>query len=301
MALDNWQDAKLFYGEGHCTFAVNRRDNKESEVPAMLEAGQPLKGVVDHAVPVLAVRGSNNNLIAVLFGYACHPTTLSFTTWSGDYPGFAQINLETALPGTAAMFMNTCGGDQNPLPRRTVPLCEKYGRMLSDAVQEALTKPMKALPSSMDAAFQYVDLRYEERATRETLLPVANGSNELSVRWAKRMLVKLDKGAVFSESYPYPVQAWLLGGQLLLIAVGGEAVVDYALLFKKKFGEKTTWVCGYANEMVAYIPSRRVWEEGGYEGGPHLDEYGHPAWKWAGDVEERITGTVDRLVSTLRK
>ncbi len=32
--------------------------------------------------------------MAVLFGYACHPTTLSFTTWCGDYPGFAQLELE---------------------------------------------------------------------------------------------------------------------------------------------------------------------------------------------------------------
>ena len=30
------------------------------------------------------------------------------------------------------MFVNTCGGDQNPLPRRKVELCEKYGHMLAD-------------------------------------------------------------------------------------------------------------------------------------------------------------------------
>ena len=40
--------------------------------------------------------------------------------------------------------------------------------------------------------------------------------------------------------------------------------------------------------MVAYIPSRRVWEEGGYKGGAHPDKYGHPAWRWVGSVENRI-------------
>ena len=62
----------------------------------------------------------------ILFGYACHPTTLSFTKWCGDYPGFAQIEIERQHPGATAMFVNTCGGDQNPLPRRKIELCRKY-------------------------------------------------------------------------------------------------------------------------------------------------------------------------------
>src|SRR5690606_23677542 len=125
-------------------------ENVEAEVPEILAAGKPLKGVVDHYVPVLAIKGKNGNLISALFGYACHPTTLSFNTWSGDYPGFAQINLENSYPGTAAMFFNTCGGDQNPLPRRELELCEKYGRMLSDAVEEVLAGPMEPVSSGIN-------------------------------------------------------------------------------------------------------------------------------------------------------
>jgi hypothetical protein len=55
-------------------------------------------------------------------------------------------------------------------------------------------------------------------------------------------------------------------------------------------------VCGYADDMLAYIPSRRVWDEGGYEGGSNLFEYGRPAFRWAPDIEERIAGAVDRVV-----
>ena len=78
--------------------------------------GKPLKGVVDHAVPVLAVYGEQAQLQAILFGYACHPTTLAFTQWCGDYPGFAQIDLENNHPGVTAMFINTCGGRPEPDP-----------------------------------------------------------------------------------------------------------------------------------------------------------------------------------------
>lgn len=299
-ALANWQTARLHIGQGNCTFAVNRRENKESEVPEIMASGEPLKGPVDHDVPVLAIKGEGGNLIAVLFGYACHPTTISFNAYSGDYPGFAQINLESAFPGTAALFFNACGGDQNPLPRRTLELCEKYGKMLSNAVKAVLDNPMQPVTSDIRSAFEFVDLEYEEIATREKLLPVANGGNPLHARWAKRMLAKIEAGETFATSYSYPVQAWKLGDELLFIGIGGEAVVDYSLNYKKLYPDQTTWVCGYANEMAAYIPSRRVWEEGGYEGGPHLDEYGHPAWRWADNVEEKINQTVESVVAKIQ-
>jgi hypothetical protein len=43
-----------------------------------------------------------------------------------------------------------------------------------------------------------------------------------------------------------------------------------------------------------------VWEEGGYEGGSNLYEYGRPALRWSGDVEDRIAATVERLVREVR-
>jgi hypothetical protein len=294
-ALHNWQDCELFLGGGNCTFAVNRRDNKESEVPDLLAKGIPLHGAVDHEVPVLAAKGPGGHYLALLFGYACHPTTLDFNTWCGDYPGFAQIDLESKFPGTAAMFFNACGGDQNPLPRRELALCEKYGKMLSTAVEEALNIPLEKISSNLKTSFNFVDLAFEEMVTLEKLEPIANGKSLLQARWAKRMIAKIENGEIFDTSYPYPTQAWQMGNELLFIGIGGEAVVDYSLRFKKEFPEKT-WVCGYANYMAAYMPSRRVWEEGGYEGGSHLDEYGHPAWRWRGDVEDKIAASVHKVV-----
>jgi predicted dienelactone hydrolase len=299
-ALRSWQSAKLLMGEGNCTFAVNRRENPEAEVPGMIQSGIPFKGVVDHYVPVLAIKNNEDKLLGILFGYACHPTTLSFNSWCGDYPGFAQINLEANHPGTEAMFFNACGADQNPLPRRKVELCENYGRMLSEAVEKVLSGPMKPVSPGISTAFKFVNLAYEENVTREKLIPIANGKPSVQSRWAQRMLKQIDDGVVFSTSYPYPVQAWQFGKELLMISIGGESVVDYSLRFKRDFGQGT-WVCGYANDMAAYIPSRRVWEEGGYEGGPHLDEYGRPAWRWAGDIEDRISSTVNQVVESVRK
>src|SRR4029434_6338339 len=152
--------ATIQMGQGKTTFAVNRRNNSEAKVPEMMAKGIPLKGPVDHAVPVLTVTRPDGKLDAVLFGYACHPTTLNFTKWCGDYPGFAQLAIEENHPGALALFVNTCGGDQNPLPRRTVELCVKYGHMLAVGVEEALQQPLQPVSAKIRTAFEYVDLPY---------------------------------------------------------------------------------------------------------------------------------------------
>lgn len=293
-ALTNLAPANLQMGSGHTTFAVNRRNNREADVPAIRKAGKALVGPVDHSIPIMTVTRPNGKLDAVLFGYACHPTTLSFKKVCGDYPGYAQLEIEKNHPGVTAMFVNTCGGDQNPLPRRTVELCKKYGHMLAVGVEEGLKQPLKPISSGLKMAFEYVELPYLKVVTRKDLEADTKSSNAIKKRWAARLLKKLDQGETFSPTYPYPIHAWKLGTEMLVIGMGAETVVDYALRFKREFGPGT-WVCGYADDMISYIPSKRVWREGGYEGGSNLYEYGRPAYRWGGDVENIISTSVHKL------
>jgi len=297
-SLDRLAPARLRTGVGRATFAVNRRNNPEADVPRLIQENR-LEGPVDHDVPVLAVERPDGAPAAIVFGYACHPTTLSFTTWCGDYPGFAQLEIESRHPGAAAMFVNTCGGDQNPLPRRTVERCRSYGHQLAVAVERVLERDLPTVPAELRTAFESVDLPYLEVVSREQLHAFLADTNAIRARWAARMLQKLDAGERFPASYAYPVHAWRLG-TTLMIGMGAETVVDYALRFKGEFGGGT-WVCGYADDMIAYIPSRRVWEEGGYEGGSSLFEYGRPALRWAGDIEDRIVDSVRRLVREVQR
>jgi hypothetical protein len=247
-------------------------------------------------VPVLVVRTPEGGLRAVVFAYACHTTTLSSYEWSGDYAGFAQIALEENHPGMQAMFYAGCGADQNPLPRRSVELCRHYGEMLAAAVEEVLRKPCRPIASTLQTRFEFVDLNFQRTMTAEDLREYA-AKGGLYGRWAERMLKQLDEGQTFAKSYPYAIQVWKLGADQLWISMGGEVVVDYSLQFKARYGP-STWVNGFAHDLTAYIPSRRVWEEGGYEGGA-LGEYGLPAMRWAPDLEDRITACIQRLVAEL--
>jgi hypothetical protein len=298
-ALAALKPARVEWGNGHATFAVNRRNNKEADVPKLREQGL-LKGPVDHDVPVLAVRDSDGRLKAVAFGYACHATVLPFYQWCGDYPGFAQLAVEKEHPDAVALFWAGCGGDQNPLPRRSVALAADYGKRLADAVESVLAAPIKALDPQFTAAYAEIPLAFGDLPSREQLVRDTTAKDKYVAERARLLLKRLEKEGSLSGTYPYPVQTWQFGDRLTWIALGGEVVVDYSLQLKRELGATATWVAGYSNDVMAYIPSLRVLKEGGYEGGGAMVYYGQPT-AWSPHVEESIIRAVHEQVDKLRK
>lgn len=298
LALERLEPARLSWGSGIATFAANRRENRpEEEVPARRAEGT-LRGPTDHDVPVLAVRNPTGELRAVLFGYACHATVLSFYQWSADYPGFAQMELEANHPGCMALFWAGCGADQNPLPRRTVELARHYGRRLADAVDTVLlTSRMTDLPSRLELGYAEIELRLAALPARKEIEEQAQSSDRFVAARAQMLLRQLDGGQPLSETYPYPIGLWRLGdtGGVKMVLLGGEVVVDYALRLKTELTGLRTWVVGYANDVMAYIPSRRVLAEGGYEGGGAMVYYGLPT-TWSSAVEQQIIEEVHRQI-----
>lgn len=291
------QPVELSWKTGTSGFAVNRRENKEAEVPMLREKGL-LKGPVDHDVPVLAARDAKGKLTGVIFGYACHATVMSYMKWSGDYPGFAMLDVEKANPGATALFFAGCGADQNPLPRREVALAKKYGGMLADSVNAVLAKPMTPLAAEAAAAYREIELPLKEVPTREEFMKQAEGKDKYIAARAKILLKQLDAGKDIPATYPYPIQSWRLGKDLSLVTLGGEVVVDYSLRLKKDLGG-SLWVMGYANDVMAYIPSLRVLKEGGYEGASSMIYYGLPS-VWGEKVEDLIVEEVTKQVKQTR-
>ena len=285
-AIARLTPSNIAWTNGWATFAVNRRNNKEADILRLRAEGK-LVGPVDYDVPVLAIRDGEGRLTAVAFGYACHATVLSSYQWCGDYPGYAQAALEESHPGAVALFWAGCGADQNPLPRREVSLAEKYGQDLAAAVNAALDGVMRPISGALAAEYAEIDLPFAELPTRAELQQQANSTDKYEAARAQMLLRQVDSGQPLSTTYPYPVQTWRLGNELLWITLGGEVVVDYALRLKHELGPSNTWVTGYSNDVMAYIPSRRVLSEGGYEGGGAMVYYGLPTI-WAPEIEEGI-------------
>jgi hypothetical protein len=296
-AVEDLKPAKLSVGRGTARFAVNRR--KPTPQGVVNDANPD--GPVDHDVPVLRVEG-DGKLRAVVFGYACHNTTLQFYQWCGDYAGFAQAYVEEKHPGAVALFWIGCGADANPLPRSKVELCQKYGRELADAVEGVLAGRTTAVQGSAAARYATLSLPFAEVPGKEKLAADLLSKQFAVRRRAERFRKILDDGGKIDDAYKhYPVQVWRLGDEVTWVALGGEVVVDYSRRLKKELAEgPAVWVTGYANDVMAYIPSERVLKEGGYEADSSMIYYGQPS-KWAPGLEDRIVGKVHELVKEVRR
>ena len=215
-AIEKQRPAHLSISQSNAKFAVNRRNNREADVVA-LRKDRKLKGPVDHAVPVMQVCDQDGKTIAILFGYACHNTVLSFYETSGDcagfaqqyieeshpgafyetcgdYAGFAQQYIEESHPGAQAMFVMGAGGDQNPLPRRRVEYVRQYGKALAAAVEQALAKPQRAVDGSLHTARSDAQLEFQPHADRDALKRQSESKNQYQ-RWkANYILSELDAG-----------------------------------------------------------------------------------------------------------
>lgn len=287
-AIQGLAPATLHFEQGFAGFAVNRRRVGHREYP----------GPVDHDVPVLAVKDPAGTVRGILFGYACHNTVMGDYTIHGDYAGYAQHYLQEKFPGAIALFVQGAGADSNPLPRRKVEHLERYGATLADAVEEVIRGKMRAVNGALKTAMEVPDVRFKSHTKAEFEEQKRTGTDLLK-RHATQQLALFEKNGKFLENYPYPVQAWRVGGGFTMISMAGEVVVDYALRFKKTFGWNDTWIAGYSNDVFGYIPSVRVLKEGGYEGGDAF-HFGSFPGHFASDVEDRIAAAVEKAVSRVR-
>jgi neutral ceramidase len=288
-AIGNLAPAEVAFGQGTAAIGSNRR--------RLRDGTRQLPGVVDQDVPVLAVRAPGGALRAIVFGYACHATAgPADYQISADWPGHAQAGIEAEFPGAMAMFVNGCSADCDPAPRSTIEAAKMHGDVMALAVSQVVRRRLKPVTGPLNAAFDDVDIPFQTPPTREDLESVLETATGMRGRHAKLLLGILDREGKIYDRYPYPVQVWRFGSGLTLIALGGEMVVDYSLRFKAEYGWDTTWVAGYSNDVMGYIPSLRVLKEGGYEAGAAMVNYGRPGP--VGDAtEEVIARKVGELVA----
>lgn len=292
-ALGKLKPARLAYGEGSAGFAANRRQ----PTPNGVIIGVNPSGPRDLAVPVLRVTAPDGALLAVLFGYACHNTTLGADIYkfSGDYAGFAQAAFESAHQGATALFVQLCGADQNPNPRGTVAHAEQYGRTLASEVDRVLSGKLQPVRGTIRTAFRSIDLAFAPQE-REKFQKDLASTNASEVRRARLMLAAYDSGHPVRR-LAYPVQALRFGKGLTIVALGGETVVDYALRIKREAGrsKEPLIVAGYSNEVSCYIPSLEVLKGGGYEPVVSMIYYGQPG-PFTEGIEETVMGGVHSVL-----
>jgi hypothetical protein len=280
-ALQNRSPARLTRGLGKADFAANRRTKD---------------GPVDHDLPALFISGPDGKLRAIFVSYACHCTTLGgdFNQICGDWAGYAAEDLERGHPSAVALVALGCAGDANPSPRSTLELARQHGQEIATAVDAVLNGNVSPIEGALACRTHQIELPFDELPTRADWERLALQTNFVGSH-ARINFARLQHGEKLPTVLPYMVQTWTFGDSLAMVFLPGEVVVDYSLRLKREFDAKRLWINAYANDVPCYIPSERVLQEGGYEGGGAMVYYDKPT-RLAPGIENAIVQTVHELL-----
>lgn len=169
----------------------------------------------------------------------------------------------------------------------------KYGEDLAAEAKRLVKGELKKIDGPLQCRTEPITLAYDKLPTREEWQLLAASKTAAVAYHAKKNLARLDRGEALPTGLPYLVQSWTFGNDLTMVFLPGEITVDYSLRIKQEHDR--VWVNGYSNDVPCYVPSKRVLEEGGYEGAGAMVYYDRPT-KFAPDVEERIIGAVRKVV-----
>jgi hypothetical protein len=247
---------------------------------------------VDDSCLTVSAIGEDGEVIAVLVHFNCHPTILgeAQTGISGDFAGEATRVIESALGGDAvALFLNGALGDiSTRFTRRDQDYGEvqRLGRMLGDGVLELLeaaTGIDDATPASAQTsvALEPLDGRWRESVERRVaeLEAASDGSagharQLLTAREGAESAAKAASAIDALSAVPLELQVLWLGPQLGFCAVPGEPFSAMAATVAAAFDDADIRVVAPANGYHGYLPTREVYEAGGYEVGCSLVDRG---------------------------
>ena len=265
--------AQVYYDEDSIEFNVNRRRmTADGKVIMAPNAG----GVVDRRVRVLRFDTDDCLPTAVLFHAVCHSNALRSENLaiSADFPGYAQELVSLAFgSGCTPMFMQGCTGN----------IRANLGG--GDGFRSGDEEDLRWCGYSLGGAA----VRAASRAG--TIEGRAKGSVGSKLAAAETVL---DFHAPDGTPLPYPIQALRLG-DILIIALPGEPVVEYALWLEERLtGWQQVIVAGYSNNgRAGYLATAAHYAEGGYEATM-------PASKLTAEAEAIVLSTAQAVAESLK-
>ena len=292
-ALAQQEPMQLEWTQGRATFGANRRVIQNGRWAGF---GFHRTNPVDHSLPILTARNASGKVKAVWSNYACHCTTVGARNRiGGDWVGYANDYIEKQYPGATSLLTIGCGADVGPQPSGTLEIAKQHGRAIAEGVKAALAAGTTKLANPPEVSQQLVALPMEEIPTREEWQEQLENSQGFHQQLAKSMLAKLDKNGSIPSEVDYTISTWQFDDDLVMLFLGGEVVVDYAVRLNHELDWSRLWITGWANSMPGYIPSRRVLIEGGYEADFSQVYYDLPT-RYTLAVEDILVDAITNLI-----
>jgi len=234
------------------------------------------EGPIDPEVGVISLVEPNGTPMATIVRFAMHLDTISGTSISADYPFFLERALaEERGQDFPLLFLKGCSGNINHFdvqssdPQKSFGESERIGRVLVRAVAEAMDR-LTFLPSAELASVR-----------RTVQLPCATVTDE-QVAWARQVVaqpadptkdftmdrvkaMRVMKVHEMEKSYiPAEVQVLRIG-DVAFVGFPAEMFVEWAMQVREHAPFRYTFPIDLSNGSVGYIPTRRAFDNGGYE------------------------------------
>ncbi len=278
-------------GKGLCEgFAINRRRKLNGKIEGM--APDP-EGVRDDQVTVITCRSAeDDSIVAALFHFTCHASTMGDYNVTADYPGVARRQVEKLLGnGATAAVLPGCFGDVRSncvliggrYFRSGVPMdITLFGEALGNEVVRVINEDSKPIVPQLSANLVTVDLPISKHPTREELETLVNTGTTFEKAWAEGILSE-----PFSLTRAFDIQRIDLAKEAILVALSGEVCVEYGHFIKSLRPDAYMLPLGYSNSLAGYIPTAAMYAEGGYEPEESCPYFNLPA-PFAPELEQVI-------------
>ncbi len=239
-------------------------------------------GPIDEELTVIQFKGPNGDVLATIFNFPCHPTTIDVRTEYGfyispDWPGCAMRIIDDELGGLSMFLQGTCG-DIGPVvawKMRGLDAAEEVGEAASKKVIE-ICKSLTFNPNinikfkveSVEVPLERIDYKYIAEELIRSMRECEEKEGEKRLRnlirfyreWAESMLEKVKKP---KTSIKISIYGLNLGGNALIF-LPGEIFVEIGLKIKELSPFKNTVVVGHTGKSVGYIPAPWDFDRRGY-------------------------------------
>lgn len=307
VADNNLRNARIGAGKGHAEININRRERRDEQTVI----GSNPEGAIDYEVGVIRIDDINAKPICIMVNYACHPVVLGGDSYliSADYPGYTMGLVERAYQrdGAIAMFLNGTTGDLNPARRGTFEQAQRLGTILGSEILEVCAETGTTPSAELRMAKEIVELQSSELPSEGELENIikerkaALGASydedrEIYLSWAEDALDMIKRG---KKSAVVPVEVQVLRmGDIVLAGIPGEVFVEIGLGIKKDSPFKHTYAVAHTNGDIGYMPTRKAFDEGGYE--THMAYKLYGIYPMDQDVAEKMINSSLKLIGDTR-
>ena len=281
-AIKDCEPVMLGGGTGHSTIGMNRRkmmedtvsyttfdENNSSQSSGKFKTDKPVlihemagvyrlganpKGSIDNNVGIIRIDTLNGKPKAILVNYACHGTSLGGRNHiiSPEWMGHMLEYIENNIPGVTGVYLQGAAGDVNP----------RFVGGLDGAVDDV--KKTELLGNEIGQETVKVFGKIKPKKLSDSQIYLVKKDIECPLKYNvvmrdfKTTTIGVPTAAIKIDNFTF-------------VTFPGEMFHEIGQQIKSAAHTKNSFIVGYCNGSLGYMPTQKAFSEGGYE--PNSSRY----------------------------